>query len=176
MKNIQLINNILFRDNKAQKLIFDIFKKQNMYCPLNIELSKLENNFYGKLLKSFIFIETLSGQKPVILNILVKKHQKSQNILFNIGVSIRNNMKIKYLNMYYCNIIIPLAKNYNQIITKFKANKIELLIQNINLFLGLDDNLYVLNKQKIKLNFTYNFLKNSHISINLKNYEAFLLQ
>jgi hypothetical protein len=119
MKNIHLINNILCRDNKAQKLTFVTFKKQNMFCSLNIELSKLEANFYGKLLKSYIFIETMTGQKPVILNIYIKKNQKTQNIIFNIGVSIRNFPKIKYLNMYYLNTLIPLAKNYSQLIMKF---------------------------------------------------------
>lgn len=166
MKNIHLINNILSRDNKAQKLIFTSFKKQNMFCSLNIELSKLETNFYGKLLKSFNFIENMSGQKPVILNVTVKKHQKTQNILFNIGVSIRNFYKVKYLNMYYLNILIPLAKNYGQLMIKIHFNKIIINLQNINLFLGLDENLYILNKQKIKLNFNYIKILNTNTSVN----------
>tara|TARA_R110002050_G_scaffold77851_1_gene166077 strand:+ start:14585 stop:15115 length:531 start_codon:yes stop_codon:yes gene_type:complete len=176
MQNIHLINNILSKDNKAQKLIFLSLKKQTMSCSLNIELSKLESNFYGKLLKSYTFIEMISGQKPVILKVSIKKQQKSQNILFNIGVSVRNFLRVKYLSMYYLNILIPLAKSYNQLLTKLNLNNIGLTIQNINLFIGLDETLYILNKQKIKLNFNYSFITNFYNSINLKNYATLLLQ
>jgi hypothetical protein len=77
--------------------------------------------------------------------------------------------------MYYLNTLIPLAKNYSQLIMKFNWHKIIINIQNINLFLGLDENLYVLNKQMIKLNFNYVPVMNTINPINVKNYATLLL-
>lgn len=172
MKNLCVINKIFLKDNKSQKNNIFALYKNSLFSFLNIEISKSENNFYTKILKSYAFIEIVTGQKPVILKISAQKKQKQQNFLFYIGTTIKNYNKLLKLNMYYLNILIPLSKHYNLSCKMSTATLLTLTLQNINLFFGIDEGLYFLNKQKIQFKFNFIF-KNLIIS---KNYETILLQ
>ncbi len=171
MKNLYIINSIMLRDNKAQKNFLYTLNKKTIFSFLNIQISKTESAFYTKILKAYQFIETVTGQKPLILKIAMKKKQKQQNLIFYIGATINNHNRLLKLNMYYLNVLIPLSKHYNLFSKMITNNILALTIYNINLFLGLEESLYFLNKQKIQFNFNF-FLNNLIIS---KNYETLLL-
>ena len=174
MKNLQLINSILLKDYKTQKNELSFINKKGLFCILDLSLSKLESNFYNKLLKGYLLIEALTKQKGIILKILTQKNRKNQNISFVIGSSVRNFLKFKLLNMYYLHLIIPLSINYNQLNIKRSHNTLKCLTNNINLYVGLDENFYILNKQQIVLNL--NFTSYDLKKFELKNYEKVLLQ
>lgn len=172
MKNLYLINNIFLKDNKSQKNSISAIHKTSLISFLNIEISRSENNFYTRILKSYAFIEIVTGQKPVILKISIQKKQKQQNFIFYIGTTIKNYSKLFKLNMYYLNVLLPLSKHYNLLCKMSTTTLLTLTTQNINMFFGVDESLYFLNKQKIQFKFNFIF-KNLIIS---KNYETILLQ
>lgn len=128
-------------------------------CRLDIVIKNLQKEDFLEIFDSFFFLETLTGQRPVIKKFLSKHQLKKKTYFIVLSVSLRKQFLFDFVEYLSCFVFPLIVYNKTKIKSSLdKSGCFSFYFKDILFFLGFPEKIKFL-KYKLKINFIFkNFI------------------